>query len=382
MRLSLHMMVLNGASVVERALRPLKVLVDEGLRPEVVFTDTGSTDGTPEMISVIASELGMGCKPILVAPATHPDLYFLDAQSSFRTSFLGSQTLGGFTGGWIPRDWSRLRNLSLAACSGEYVLKLDADDEVMCPANLTSTLAYLDARPDIDIVMSTYEVMTRMPGSSPTVEQTTMYTRLWRRSAGLLFREVCHENVDHARNPDGSNWLMVPSGLVVRDWRDSIGMGVRPKHRNFKVLLLEYERLAELARLGADTRPSKHLLMYLADEAVPVVPRFALEVLDEVEYPTPADEIWRHIIRGQAMVRLGELRSAAGEYKSAASLGSPRAALLLGMLRCGLRSAGWKDMLSSAIPQCQQKMWPFGASSSELATARLLLGIAKDMEEV
>ena len=178
----------------------------------------------------------------------------------------------------------------------------------MCPANLASTLAYLDARPDIDIVMSTYEVMTRMPGSSPTVEQTTMYTRLWRRSAGLLFREVCHENVDHARNPDGSNWLMVPSGLVVRDWRDSVGMGVRPKHRNFKVLLLEYERLAEIARLGADTRPSKHLLMYLADEAVPVVPRFALEVLDEVEYPTPADEIWRHIIRGQAMVRLGELR--------------------------------------------------------------------------
>ena len=96
MRLSLHMMVLNGASVVERALRPLKDIVDE-----VVFTDTGSTDGTPEMISVIASELGMGCKPVLVAPATHPDFYFLDAQSSFRTSFLGSQTLGGFTGGWI-----------------------------------------------------------------------------------------------------------------------------------------------------------------------------------------------------------------------------------------------------------------------------------------
>ena len=366
------MMVLNGASVVERALRPLKEIADE-----IVFTDTGSTDGTPEKIAALASELGMACKTILRKPFTHLGDYFLDAQGTFKMSFLG-----GFTNGWIPRDWSRFRNLSLDACAGEYVLKLDADDEVMAPGNIVPTLSYLDARPDVDVVMSTYQVMTQTPGMAPTVDREMMYTRLWRRNDKVRFREVCHENVDHARNPDGPNWLMVPSGLVVRDWRDSVGHGVRPKYRNFKVLLLEYERLTELVKLGADTRPGKHLLMYLADEAVPVAPSFTLRILDEVEDFTPVDKMWRHIIRGQAMVHLGTLRAAAREYKSAASLGSPRAELLLGMLMCGMRSSGWKTTLTEAIPRCQQKMWPFGASNSELATARTLLGVAENMEEV
>ena len=45
MKLSIHIMVLNGTKVVERALRPFATL-----DAEVVVVDTGSTDGTPEFV--------------------------------------------------------------------------------------------------------------------------------------------------------------------------------------------------------------------------------------------------------------------------------------------------------------------------------------------
>jgi len=364
-RLSLHMMVLNGAGVLDRALRPLG-----GIADEVVFVDTGSTDGTPEKIASIARDLGMACRAILMSPATHPGDYFLDDQSSFRTKMPADF----FSGVWIPRDWSLCRNRSLDACSGEYVMKLDADDEVMMPENIIPTLAHLDARPDIDIVMSTYEVMTRAPGSGDSVrEHTSMYTRLWRRLPRIRFAEVCHENVDHARNPDGSNWLMAPSGLVVRDWRDSMGAGVRPAHRNLKVLLLEFERLTALG-----IRPGRHLLMYLADEAAPVMPNLSIGVLGLVRELSPADATWACLIRGQAFMHLGHLREAAREYEFAAQQGSPRAELLLGMVEHDLGRSGWEHRLSSAIPRCQQKLWPHGASNPEVAAAQKLLQTVTD----
>ena len=396
MRLSLHMMVLNGAGVVERALRPLG-----GIADEVVFVDTGSTDGTPEIIAEVAAGLGMACTAILMSPDTHPRDYFLDDPSSFRGRYAPISAERAFFFddddglSWIPRDWSLCRNRALDACSGKYVLKLDADDEVMTPENVLPTLAYLDVRPDIDIVMCPYEVMTRPRGSqcdAQAVEHTSMYTRLWRRSTRIRFAEVCHENVDHARDPSGSNWLMVPSGLVVRDWRDSRGAGVRPAHRNLKVLLLEYERLIFLGSktlgsktlgsktLGSktlDLRPRKHLLMYLADEAATVLPDLSIEALEQVQDLTPADEVWDHVIRGQALERLGEPRAAASEYEAAQNLGSPRAALLLGMVEHGLGRPGWDQKISAAIPRCRQKMWPFGASNPEIASAQELLGEAR-----
>ena len=51
MKLSVHMMILNGASVVERALRPLAAL-----DAEVVVVDTGSTDHTPEVVEHLCGE--------------------------------------------------------------------------------------------------------------------------------------------------------------------------------------------------------------------------------------------------------------------------------------------------------------------------------------
>jgi glycosyltransferase involved in cell wall biosynthesis len=357
-RLTLHMMVLNGASVIERALRPLRGSGQRPIVDEIVFTDTGSVDDTVPMLSRLTAELGCPCKMFLQSPMLQPEDYILDEPTSFKMSFPGE-----FSGGYLLRDWAAARNRSLRLATGQYVMKLDADDEVLRPDHILQTLDYLDTRPDIDVVMSPYETMA---GTPPATLHVSMYTRLWRRRDQICFREVCHENVDHYRAADGSNWLMTP-GLPVRDWRDSIGAGVRPQHRNFKVLLVEYERLAALGQ-----PPNKHLLLYLSDEASSFLPSFALKLLGQISDASPVDKMWMHLIAGQSLTRKGLLRKAEREYEKAAALDSPRGALLLAMLRAVRRSRDWRNGLQLALDNSQKKLWPFGASHAEVETARSL----------
>ena len=122
-RLSLHMLVLNGVKVIDRALRPLAGIVDE-----ICFTDTGSTDGTSDRIFQIAREMGITCVVTNWSPATHPDQFVLDVPETWKYPVPGP-----FTGLPILRDWAAARNASLSLCSGKYVMKLDADDEVLTP---------------------------------------------------------------------------------------------------------------------------------------------------------------------------------------------------------------------------------------------------------
>ena len=344
--------------MLERALRPL-----QGIINEIVFTDTGSTDDTAPLIWRLASEMGCSCKAAVQSPMIHPEEYILDAPSTFKLSFPGK-----FTGGYILRDWALARNRSLRLASGQYVMKLDADDEVLRPEHILPTLDYLDTRPDIDIVMSSYETMCQTPGSPPQIEHISMYSRLWRRKSQIAFRGVCHENVDHQRASDGSNWLMIPGGLTVRDWRDSIGQGIRPAYRNFKVLLVEYER-----RMARNEPSDNHLSLYLADEAASFMPVYALQLLDGISDLSPVDSMWMHLIAGQSLTRLEQFEKAEREYATAVDLGSPRAALLLALLQAARQSQGWRETLMTALATCQLKMWPFGASHTEVSRARALL---------
>ena len=406
MRLSLHMMVINGASVLPRALRPLRGIVDE-----VVAIDTGSTDGTPDVIKSLANELGMDYKLLTQSPSTNPGDYFLDSPNSFAHYFSSV-----YSGGYIPVDWARLRNRSLNLCTGDYVLKLDADDEVLSPGDILPTLEFLETHPNIDIVMSPYETMSTVEGRAPAPEHTSMYTRLWRNSNSIRFAEVCHENVDHMRLPDGSNWVMTHTGLTVRDWRDS--KHVRIQHRNFKVLLREYERLK-----AAGQAPSKHLLYYLAEEGIDAEPEFVINHLIPVilgnACNTTEDYIWGLLIGGQCWARLkGFDNFSIDSFNKAVNLGSPRARLLQGMLKfqislvCVARQSGndglvaallaqkntavskeladlprekeslalcggWIGDLEDGLSECEKKMWPFGATKTEIQTARAMLAHRK-----
>lgn len=353
-RLSLHLMVKNGAVVLGRALRPLR-----GVVSEIVYVDTGSNDGTPEVIASLAREIGVPVVAgVAISPWSQADAFFEDRPSSFEHSLDGK-----YTGAKILRDWAWARNLGLDLCSGQYIMKLDADDEIMIPENILPTLDYLDLRPDIDIIMAPYEVM-----DGDQVAHTEMYSRIWRNLSSIRFREVCHENVDHVRRPDGTNWLMVPGGLLFRDWRDSPGDDVRPVNRNFKVLLHEYERLKREGQT-----PGRHLLLYLAEEGVEVVPELSMRLIGEIGEMTEDDKTWCQIIRARCLDRCGRAWESMEEYALAASRGHLRAALLLALLKCRIDVLGWRETLQVEIGRCQRSMYPYGASHREIAMARRLL---------
>jgi glycosyltransferase involved in cell wall biosynthesis len=359
-------MVLNGAAVVERAIRPLLEVVDE-----ICLVDTGSTDGTMQVVGRLVE--GKKFNFALINP--DGDNYFPDAAESFRRTVPGP-----FTGRPLLRDWSMPRNLGLDLCTGQYVLKLDADDQCMDPGKVVQALDYLDACPEVDMLACPYEVMD---STTQKLDHVTMYTRIWRNKSEIRFREVLHENVDYLRLSDGSNWRIVEGGLVFRDWRDSPGEGVRVAHRNYKVLLREYERLEEVG-----VQPSPHLLVYLAQEAIRVDPRFSLDLchklLDTYQL-LDGDRSWVATIVGESCELCGEDEAAVRSYDIASSLGSQRATLLSAMLKArrqiSLRGgetespfAEWKVKLRAAR-LAQGCYYPGGASRTEMdESMRLLRG--------
>jgi glycosyltransferase involved in cell wall biosynthesis len=312
MKLSLHMMVLNAAATIDRALRPLAGIVDE-----VVFTDTGSADGTPDKIISLAKELGMKCSFFLLSSNECSKLYFTDEPGAFKFKFPSHVA---FTGLPQIRDWAWARNLSLDFAQGEYVLRIDADDEVMRPENILPALAMLDCRPKVDFLMCPYEVM-----DGNEVDYMTSHHFFWRNKLEHRFKYVLHEHVP-GRKVDGSNWLVVQRGLVFRDWRDNAGSGVRVPHRNFKVLLLEYERC-----LAAGEPVDPHVRLTLADEGIEVDPEFSLSLLPEereVDYPQALG--WFYYIKGECCRRLGRLEDALNYFELSGSHDDLRGLLKFG----------------------------------------------------
>jgi glycosyltransferase involved in cell wall biosynthesis len=383
-RVSVHLMVRNGAEVVGRALRSVADFASE-----VCHVDTGSTDGTPDVVARTCAELGLRSCGVAVSPSSRPDLFFSDVPSSWRRR-IDSSLCTGYS---LLRDWSVPRNLALDMCAGDYVCKLDADDVSMMGASeVEQVLDRLDADQSVDAVAVPYYVVARQDARSTTslprereqpceCERAELYTRFWRNRPDFRFAEVCHENVDHRRRPDASNWLVVraetgaPRTSYFVDRRDSRGEGVRVPHRNFKVLLREYERLE-----SAGLAPSAHLCMYLAEEALGVLPQLSLDILRDNFRGLgllAADAAWAQIILGRAHERLQSGRPyVLGSYHEAAELGSWRARLYacLYLAREEPDSPSvWEDELREAVSNCERLYYPEGATFREVAEARRVL---------
>ena len=337
MKLSIHMLVLNGATVVERALRPFATL-----DAEVVVVDTGSTDYTPEIIEHLCGEEFPGdyglssrlrCRiAARLTPESHPGLYLRDSASSW-----GTDMPGPFTGLPILRDWAAARNIGLDACRGEYIMKLDADDELTEGSErILSVLQFMDGHPGIDFLMCPYEIM-----ESPTqIETIVMYDRLWRNKPSIRFAQAIHECLlGKGKTPANQpNWFMVAQGLRLRDWRDSPGEGVRIAHRNYKVFMREYERM-----VAARMEISPGFLLSTIGEVTDADPVLALRLLHMAGERDPGLR-WRssyHLDLGRAYAKDGQGERALLSFEESVRLdpNSASAHLALGFQMFGAGSS-------------------------------------------
>ena len=378
MRLSIHMMVLNGAKVVERALRPLATIADE-----VVVVDTGSTDGTPEFIQHLCDaefpeEFGPQAKlrcriAAILNPETHPGLYFKDEPSSWNFEMPGP-----FTGQFMLGDWAAARNVGVCQCLGDYVLKLDADDEILDSGNLLSALRFMDDHPGIDFLYCPYEICETLGEnvsrpSNPPLETISMYDRIWRNKPTIRYTQEIHEYLTgKGPGPDGRpNWFMVAQGLRFRDWRDSPGVGVRIARRNYKVFMREYER-----RVAADRDMTPSFLLSTIGEVMEADPNFALSLLCVMSTRSPKllGEVGYLHSLGRAYAKNGLDQHALDTFEAAAKLApsSPSILLDLGFLEFSVGLPAWKEHLTAGIAKTRIA-GGFGVDHRELRRAASLL---------
>lgn len=192
MRMSVHMLVRDGARVVERGLRSLL-----GFADEVVLVDSASTDGTAGVAEDFCRKNGLAFQCVPLSPATHPDLFLLDEPSTWRRPVPGP-----FTGLHVLKRFDLARNLGLEACRGKYVFKLDADDEVVDASGVAHLVAVFEECPWLDLGMHPYHSVA---GQGSDLAHLNLF---WRNKPEVRFTQAIHEwhlgghEVD-VRTPDG-----------------------------------------------------------------------------------------------------------------------------------------------------------------------------------
>jgi glycosyltransferase involved in cell wall biosynthesis len=236
-RVSAHVLAVDASATILRGLRSLL-----GVVQEVVLVDAGSTDGTPVVVEAFCALEGLAYDSVALSPATHPDLFLLDVPSTWSRPVPGQ-----FTGLHVLRRFELARNLGLDRCTGDVVVKLDADDEVLDPAGLAKVCRFFAANPGVGAVKCPYEVVHEL-GSEGGVGkcefgrdgkwvEKVLYDRVWRNTPEARFRQAIHEYLWFG---DGLQEGLTNMGTT-RDHRDGAG-ACRVPNRNYKVFLAEYER--------------------------------------------------------------------------------------------------------------------------------------------
>jgi glycosyltransferase involved in cell wall biosynthesis len=236
LRVSAHVLAVDASATILRGLRSLLGVVDE-----VVLVDTGSGDGTPDMVAEFCSREGLGYDCVELSLTRHPDLFLLDVPSTW-----SRHVPGPFTGLRVLRRFDLARNLGLDRCTGDVVVKLDADDEVLDPRGLARVCWFVASNRGVGAVKCPYEVVHAAGqsgvgrfevGRDGKLVEKVLYDRVWRNIPEIRFRQAIHEYLWFGGD--------LQEGLTnmgtVRDHRDLTG-SCRVPNRNYKCFLAEYER--------------------------------------------------------------------------------------------------------------------------------------------
>jgi len=297
---SLHLLVKNGESCVGRLLDN----VGPYLR-EVVAVVNDTTDRTIEILRQKCEQHNLELLVIEVTFETHPDFYLLDVPETYQRGVALSDECyeGPFTGKPLLAAWAAARNLGWDKCRCEWRLFLDSDDIVEDPQSIPGLCLALEER-GIDLATSRYQYATTSGGRS---QADAFRERLAANKPAIRWVGSVHEVLkgqEHTAHIEGS--------LRVVDKRDSLGEGLRPSGRCFKVL---YHEARLFNKLGLDI-PARTWI-YLAMESKREVPELALFALDKyLDVSAWAEErAWAYVMKGEIFEERGDEVDAVSCYE-------------------------------------------------------------------
>jgi len=260
-RLSLAMIVRNAEETIRPCLLSVVNAVDE-----IVIVDTGSTDGTIEAIASVAP---------------HTKLLTWDDPDKEPTR------------GWIS-DFSKARNMSFAACTGDAILWLDADD----------VLEHKDEGVD--------------PAASLRALVETFFCH---RSPAGDFIELRY---DYKRDDYGNTLLNLPRYRIVRngcfEW-------VYPVHEDLKPL-----RFVHMVSWGSGDQFVLHRKRDRDERASAERNLWIMERYSSSHQPM-SQRLWSNM--GGSYLALGDFGSAIACYDEAIKMGDAAEATYLDYLRRG-----------------------------------------------
>ncbi len=194
MTLSVCMIARNEEECLERCLQSVRGVVDE-----IVFVDTGSTDRTVE----IARRFGARV---------------------FHFAWTGS--------------FAEARNVSLRQATGDWLLMLDADEE-LAPADSARLKALLTSEDVEAYILNQVSYLGQEPGTEVEVVPRVL---LFRNRSEYHFTGAIHEQVTDSIQAARTEARIVPSGVSILHY-GYLEHRVRQKdRRNTEILLRELQK--------------------------------------------------------------------------------------------------------------------------------------------
>lgn len=300
--LSLHMIVKNAESVIDRTLKHVLPYLTE---VHIVLNDT--TDRTRDVIEGMMKDWpAVSFEVQLVTAESHPLWYIKDVPETYASgkSLAGEEFEGPFTEQSVLCDWSSVRNFGWDS-SCDYRLQLDADDMLEDPAELPFALRALE-HTGADLAASHYQIA----GTTRRVYRE----RLARNTPIIRWDGKIHDTL-----VGGLRRVLLEDLLTTVDKRDNKGTGIRVVARDFKVLYYlarQAEWKVSLRHLAYLIQEARHL-MPLEWVAGPLLGLYKRK-FDAVGVPSGVEEkAWVHGMIGEVYEDKGDLYKADLYYRAA-----------------------------------------------------------------
>lgn len=247
--LSLCMIVKDVARVITGCLSSVIDQVNE-----VVIVDTGSSDGTQEVIRSYLAEKSKRGAVLDFNEKTNPEAFLLDVAETWT-----DKPPGPFSGKHMLADFGAARQFGWEKATGDYILWIDSDDVVEGAKRIPEVLSQMQEN-RIDTAFVVYDYEHDVDGK---VTCFLRRERILRKGVGRWGAPI-HETIF----PAGTVKFYDEFKIVHR--RRELGIVPPVTYRNLKVLLHWYDRKKDSQ--DADPR----MLFYLGNEMKYVWPERAL----------------------------------------------------------------------------------------------------------